>query len=116
MVLSAVDAVTATAAAATITITTITAMTTTTITSATTTTTTTTTRLYFTKDKDLFIGPKEFVVGYSKAPEQPQSSARPICHSHAMTRTGREPTTIRTTYCYYYYYYYYYCCCCFYFY
>ena len=47
------------------------------------------------KDKDLFIGPQEFVVGYSKAPEQPQSSARPICHSHAMTRTGREPTTIR---------------------
>ena len=30
------------------------------------------------KDKDLFIGPQEFVVGYSKAPEQPQSSARPI--------------------------------------
>ena len=29
------------------------------------------------KDKDLFIGPQEFVVGYSKAPEQPQSSARP---------------------------------------
>ena len=48
------------------------------------------------KDKDLFIGPQEFVVGYSKAPEQPQSSARPICHSHAMTRTGREPATIRT--------------------
>ena len=46
------------------------------------------------KDKDLFIGPQEFVVGYSKAPEQPQSSARPICHSHAMTRTGREPATI----------------------
>ena len=35
------------------------------------------------KDKDLFIGQQEFVVGYSKAPEQPQSSARPICHSHA---------------------------------
>ena len=34
-------------------------------------------------------------MGYSKAPEQPQSSARPICHSHAMTRMGREPTTIR---------------------
>ena len=33
-------------------------------------------------------------MGYSKAPEQPQSSARPICHSHAMTRTGREPATI----------------------
>ena len=47
------------------------------------------------KDKDLFIDPHEFVVGYSKAPEQPQSSARPICHSHAMTRTGREPATIR---------------------
>ena len=46
------------------------------------------------KDKDLLIGPQEFVVGYSKAPEQPQSNARPICHSHAMTRTGREPTTI----------------------
>ena len=45
--------------------------------------------------KDLFIGPQEFVVGYSKAPEQPQSSARPICHSHATTRTGREPATIR---------------------
>ena len=40
------------------------------------------------KDKDLFIGRQEFVVGYSKAPEQPQSSARPVCHSHAMTRTG----------------------------
>ena len=46
------------------------------------------------KNKDLFIGPQEFVVGYSKAPEQPQSSARPICHSHAMTRTGRELATI----------------------
>ena len=42
------------------------------------------------EDKDLFIGPQEFVVGYSKAPEQPQSSARPICHSHTMTRMGRE--------------------------
>ena len=31
---------------------------------------------------------QEFVVGYSKAPKQPQSSARPICHSHAMMRTG----------------------------
>ena len=30
------------------------------------------------KDKDLFIDPQEFVVGYSKAPEQLQSSARPI--------------------------------------
>ena len=50
------------------------------------------------KDKDLFIGPQEFVVGYSdnsKAPEQPQSSARPKCHSHAMTSTGHEPATIR---------------------
>ena len=46
-------------------------------------------------DKDLFIDPQEFVVGYSKAPEQPQSSARPICHSHAMTSTGREQATIR---------------------
>ena len=33
-------------------------------------------------------------VGYSKAPEQPQSSARPICQSHTMTNTGREPVTI----------------------
>ena len=48
------------------------------------------------KDKDLFIGPQEFVVGYSKAPEKPQSSARPICHSHTMSRTGCEPATIRT--------------------
>ena len=32
---------------------------------------------------------------YSKASEQPQSSARPVCQSHAMTRTGREPATIR---------------------
>ena len=47
------------------------------------------------KDKDLFIGPQEFVMGYCKVPEQPQSSARPICHSHAMTRTGHEPATIR---------------------
>ena len=47
------------------------------------------------KDKDLFIGPQEFVVGYSKVPEQPQSSARPICHSHDMTRMGREPATLR---------------------
>ena len=38
---------------------------------------------------------RNFVVGYSKAPEQPQDSARPICHSQAMTRTGREPATIR---------------------
>ena len=35
-------------------------------------------------------------MGYSKAPGQLQSSARPICHSHAMTRTGREPATART--------------------
>ena len=48
------------------------------------------------KDKDLFIGPQEFVVGYSKAPEQPQRSARPVCHSHAVTRTGCKPATIRT--------------------
>ena len=34
-------------------------------------------------------------MGYSKAPEQPQSSARPICHSHTMTNTGLEPATIR---------------------
>ena len=33
-------------------------------------------------------------VGYSKAPEQPQSSARPICHSYTMANTGREPATI----------------------
>ena len=46
------------------------------------------------KDKDSFIGLQEFVVGYSKAPEQPQNSARPICHSHAMTSTGHEPATI----------------------
>ena len=36
----------------------------------------------------------KLVVGYSKTPEQPQSSARPICHSHAMANTGREPATI----------------------
>ena len=48
-------------------------------------------------DKGLFyfIDPEEFVVGYSKAPEQPQSSTRPICHSYAMTSTGRKPATIR---------------------
>ena len=45
-------------------------------------------------DKDSFIGPKEFVVGYSKAPEQLQYSARPICHSHTMTSVGREPATL----------------------
>ena len=44
------------------------------------------------KDKDLFIGQQD-VVEYSKVPEGPQSSARPICHSHAMTRMGRKPTT-----------------------
>ena len=33
-------------------------------------------------------------VGYSKAPEQPQSSARPMCQSHTMTNMGREPATI----------------------
>ena len=32
-------------------------------------------------------------MGYSKAPEQLQSSTRPICHSHAMTSTGCEPAT-----------------------
>ena len=42
-----------------------------------------------------FIGLQEFVVRYSKAPEQPQSSARPICHSHTMTSTGREQATTR---------------------
>ena len=48
------------------------------------------------KDKEeSFIGPQEFVVGYSKAPEQLQSSARPTCHCHTMTSTGREPATIR---------------------
>ena len=31
---------------------------------------------------DSFIGPQKFVVGYSKAPEQPQSSTRPICYSY----------------------------------
>ena len=50
---------------------------------------------YINKFKDPFIGPQEIVVGYSKAPEQPQSSARPICHSHTMTSTGREPATTR---------------------
>ena len=45
--------------------------------------------------KDLLIGPQEFVVGYSKAPKQLQSSARPICHSHSMTTEDRcEPATI----------------------
>ena len=34
-------------------------------------------------------------VGYSTAPEQPQSNARPICQSHTMTNMEREPATIR---------------------
>ena len=34
-------------------------------------------------------------VGYSKVPEQPQSSTRPICHSHTMMNMGREPAIIR---------------------
>ena len=34
--------------------------------------------LHCVRRKDLFIDPQECVVGYSKAPEQPQSSARPI--------------------------------------
>ena len=46
------------------------------------------------KDQDLFIGPQEFIVGYSKGPEQPQSSARPVCQSHTMTSMGCEPTII----------------------
>ena len=33
--------------------------------------------------------------GYSKAPKQPQSSARPICQFHTMTNTGGEPAAIR---------------------
>ena len=53
------------------------------------------TRWLLKKGKDPFIGQQEFVVGYSKAPEQPQSSARPICQSHAMTKKEREPATIR---------------------
>ena len=39
----------------------------------------------------------QLFVGYSKAPEQPQSRARPICHSHTMMNTGREPATICIT-------------------
>ena len=46
------------------------------------------------KDKDLFVSLQEFVVEYSKAPEQPQSSTMPICHAYAMTRTGCEPAII----------------------
>ena len=34
-------------------------------------------------------------MGYFKAPEQPQSSIRPICHSLTMTSTGRKPATTR---------------------
>ena len=49
---------------------------------------------YKDKDKDSFIGPQKFVVGYSKAPEQPQSCTRPMCNSPTMTSTGREPATI----------------------
>ena len=53
-------------------------------------------QLLFCFYKDLFIGQQEIVVGNSKAPEQLQSSARPICHSHAMMRTGREPANAQT--------------------
>ena len=53
-------------------------------------------RMWWLKDRDSFIGPQEFVVGYSNAHEQPQSSARPICRSHTMTSTRREPATIRS--------------------
>ena len=34
-------------------------------------------------------------MGYAKAREQLQSSARPRCPYHAMTSTGCEPATIR---------------------
>ena len=37
---------------------------------------------------------RRIVVGDSKAPEQPQSSARPICHSHTMMSMGRKLATI----------------------
>ena len=47
------------------------------------------------KDKDSFFGLQKFVVGYSKAPEEPQSSARPVCHSHTVMSPGREPATTR---------------------
>ena len=53
----------------------------------------------YAKDKDSFTGLQEVVVGYSKAPEQPQSSARAICHSHTMTCIGRKPATIHTHCC-----------------
>ena len=43
----------------------------------------------------LLIITHETFVGYSKAPEQSQSSARPICQSRTMRSTGREPATIR---------------------
>ena len=33
-------------------------------------------------------------MGYSNAREQPQSSARSVCHSHSITSTGYEPSTI----------------------
>ena len=46
------------------------------------------------KDEDSFISLQGFVVGYSKVPEQPQSSARPICHSHTITHTAPWETTI----------------------
>ena len=39
----------------------------------------------------------KLTVGYSKAPEQPQSSAWPIYVNFTMTNTGREPETIRIT-------------------
>ena len=51
------------------------------------------------RNKDSFIGPQEFVVGYSKAPEQPQSSARPIdmsfSHYDEHGAQTSEPVTIR---------------------
>ena len=39
----------------------------------------------------------QLFVTYSKAPEQPQSSARPMCQSHTIMSTGFEPATIRIT-------------------
>ena len=53
---------------------------------------------YGKEDWHSFIGPQEFVVGYSKAPEQPQSSVKSTCHSHAMMSTGAW-TSHRTHYC-----------------
>ena len=38
-------------------------------------------------------------MGYSKASEQLQSSARPICNFRAMTRMGSEPATIHIAAC-----------------